>query len=221
MKVVCVIPAWNEEKNIVKVIKDVRSKVDEIVVVDDASTDNTYKLCKDQNVTVLRHVINRDQGAALKTGNDYALLHGADIVVHFDADGQFLAEDINEAVAIIKKDNADVVFGSRFLGKDSNMPWVKKNILFPIARRVNYFLLGIKLSDPQSGFRVMSRYAIEAVPVTQRGKAHCSEILHNVFKANLRVKEVPITVIYNRFGQNFSGGIRIVKDLLIAKLIND
>ncbi|MCK5416071.1 glycosyltransferase family 2 protein [Candidatus Parcubacteria bacterium] len=226
MKVFCIIPVWNEEKNIVKIINDLKDltdltdpSIDEIVVVDDNSNDNTYNLVKNKGVTVLRHIINRDQGAALATGNEYALQNNADIVIHFDGDGQFLVSDIRRALKPIFANEVDVVYGSRFLGKENNIPRLKKNILFPIARMVNYFLLGIKMTDPQSGFRVMNKKALKLIDINQRGKAHCSEILYKVFKNNLRVKEVPITVIYNHFGQNFFGGVKIVKDLLISKLI--
>jgi len=76
------------------------------------------------------------------------------------------------------------------------------------------------LTDPQSGFRAMSRMAAEKIDWQQDGKAHCSEILSLVTKKKLRIKEVPITIIYHNFGQKFSGGIRILKDMILSKLIN-
>lgn len=220
MKLVCVIPAWNEEKKLSQVIADVRSFVDEIVVVDDCSSDKTFDIAQQSGAIVLHHIINRHQGAALRTGTEYALSHGADIVIHFDADGQFLADDIPAAVKPIIEDGYDIVFGSRFMGRDSNMPWLKKNIFFPIAKMVNLLILGVKMTDPQSGFRVMSRRAAQQIQIEQRGSAHCSEILAKAFRYKLRIKEVPITVIYHRFGQNLGGGFKIVKDLLLAKLID-
>ncbi|RLC36429.1 glycosyltransferase family 2 protein [Candidatus Falkowbacteria bacterium] len=219
-KVFCVIPAFNEAGTIEKVIQDVKPYVEKIVVVDDASTDKTYDLAKKYNVAVLRHVINRDQGAALQTGNQYALKNGADIIVHFDADNQFVASEIKNVIEPIINNEADVVFGSRFLGIKSKIPFFKKNIIFPIARLVNKLFFGINLKDPQSGFRAMRREAAERIEIKQDGKAHCSEVLYKVFKNKFRIKEVPITVIYHDFGQKFSGGIKIVKDLLFSKLIN-
>lgn len=225
-KVFCVIPAFNEEKTIIKVIEDVKPFVDNVVVVDDASSDRTFELARSCGVVVLRHLINRGQGASLQTGNEYALKHGAEVVVHFDADGQFIASEIKEALEPILNDGYDVVLGSRFLGKESNIPWVKKNIFFPMARLVNRFLFGlkipkdVKMTDPQSGFRVLSRKVVKTIKIEQDGMAHASEILSKIFKNNFKVKEVSITVIYHDFGQNFWGGVRIVKDVFISKLIN-
>ena len=164
-------------------------------------------------------LVLRDQGAALETGDQYALRQGADIIVHFDADGQFLAKEIEEVLAPIIHENYDVVFGSRFLGKKSQLPWFKKNIFFPLARIVNRVLLNVKFSDPQNGFRALSRSAAQLIKIEQDHKAHCSEIAAKAVAYNLKIKEVPITVIYHHFGQGLGGGLRIVRDLIMSKII--
>lgn len=218
-KIYCVVPAFNEEKHIVKVLRELKRYVKKIILVDDASNDNTAFLAEKEGVIVLRHLLNRDQGAALETGDQYALAHGAEIIVHFDADGQFKAEEINDLIRPLVDEKYDVVLGSRFLDKHSYIPWLKRFIIFPLARIVNFVFFGIRLSDPQSGFRAMTRKAAAKIKIRQDGKAHCSEILHKIYKNKLRVKEVPISVIYNNFGQTMSGGWRIVKDILIGKLL--
>ena len=224
-KIFCIIPAFNEEGKIAKVIKDIFPFFDKIIIVDDGSFDNTYEEAKKSGVVVLRHLINRGQGAALETGNQYALKNGVDLVVHFDADGQFLSDEINDVLEPLKDDKYDIVFGSRFLGKKNNMPFFKKNILFPVARLINLFL-GVKTTDPQSGFRAMNRKALEKIKIKNDGSAHCSEILSKAFKFKLKIKEIPITVLYDEFGQGIfggkgkgSGGIKIIKDLIIQKII--
>ncbi|OGF25519.1 hypothetical protein A2331_01475 [Candidatus Falkowbacteria bacterium RIFOXYB2_FULL_34_18] len=219
-KIFCIIPAFNEENTIRKVIEDVKPFVDMVVVVDDASRDNTFILAKNTGVVVLQHLVNRGQGASLQTGNEYALQNGAELIVHFDADGQFVASDIKETTKPIIEEGYDVVFGSRFLGKKSNIPWFKKNLLFPVARFVNRVLFGVKMTDPQSGFRVLSKKVIQEITIEQDGMAHGSEILAKIFKGGFKIKEVPITVIYYDFGQNFFGGVKIIKDIFLAKLIN-
>lgn len=219
-KVFCVIPAYNEEKNIAQVINEVKSTVDQVVVVDDASRDNTYDLAKKQGVNVLRHLVNRGQGAGLQTGNEYALKNGADIIVHFDADGQFLASEIKDVVRPLQNGDCEIVFGSRFLSKKSDLPKFKKNVIMPLARFVNRFFLGVSLTDPQSGFRAMSRSAASVIEIQNDGMAHCSEILAKTFRGNFRFKEVPITVLYHDFGQRLGGGLKIIKDLLMAKFIS-
>lgn len=219
MKIICVIPAWNEAANIAKVLGGVKSLVDEVVVVDDCSRDDTASLAKTAGATVLRHPINRGQGAALQTGDDYALKNGADIIVHFDADDQFLATEIKDITEPIRSGQADIVFGSRFLGKKPNFPFAKKYFLMPLGKFFTRFILGVKLSDPQNGFRALNRRAAELIKIANRGWAHNSEIQAKAFALKLRIAEVPITVIYHRFGQDLTGGFKIIKDLFIHKII--
>ncbi|MBU4369599.1 glycosyltransferase family 2 protein [Patescibacteria group bacterium] len=219
-KIIVVIPAYNEEKTIIEIINKVKPLVNEIVVVDDGSSDQTAQLAEQQGVTVLRHLINRGQGAALQTGNQYALEKGGEIIVHFDADGQFLAEEIKDIVQPLEQGEAEVVFGSRFLEKKSEIPWFKRQIIIPLAHLANKLIIGFSLTDPQSGFRALSKRAVQVIQIENDGMAHCSEILYKVFKNNFKIKEVPITVIYHDFGQCFGGGIKIIKDLFLAKLMD-
>ena len=129
-KIFIIIPAYNESASIASVIKDIKAanKEWQIVVVDDGSGDETAEFAESAGAVVLRHLINRGQGAALKTGTDYAIMNGAAVIVHFDADGQFLANEISDVIAPIISGQADIVFGSRFLsapdGKKSNIPWL-------------------------------------------------------------------------------------------------
>lgn len=217
MKISCVIPAYNEAEKISLVISKVTPLVDEVIVVDDCSKDNTFELVRQTKAVALRHLINRGQGAALQTGDEYALTHGADIVVHFDADDQFKAEEITSLIEPIKENRADAVFGSRFLGS-ANFPFTKRFIIMPLARFIN-LLFGIKMSDPQSGFRAINKETLSQIKIENRGMAHCSEILYKVIKTKARVTEVPITVTYHEFGQSFGGGFKIIKDLLIHNFI--
>lgn len=221
MKVFCVIPAYNEDKNVKLVLLQVMPLVDRVVLVDDGSSDNTYSIAKSCGAISLRHLINRGQGAALRTGSHYALAAGADVVVHFDADNQFLSSDIKEVVRPILTGQAEAVFGSRFLVKRSveNLPKTKRLFILPLARLANRLLLGVNLSDPQSGFRAFSRPALERIGWQQDDMAHCSEILFAVRQAGLKTVEVPITVIYHHFGQRFTRGFKIIKDLIIGTIL--
>jgi glycosyltransferase involved in cell wall biosynthesis len=219
MKKICVIPAYNEAKHIAEVVKRVRPFVDEIIVVDDCSKDETANLARLAGAHVLLHPINRGQGAALQTGDDYALKNGADIIIHFDADNQFQAEEIPSLTQPIEKGEAEAVLGSRFLSKKSELPPFKKNIIMPLARLFNRLFFNIRLTDPQSGFRALSSKAAKQIIITNDGMAHCSEILHQLFKNKIKTIEIPITVIYHEYGQKFSGGFRIIKDIMIKGII--
>ncbi|MFA6513743.1 MAG: glycosyltransferase family 2 protein [Patescibacteria group bacterium] len=219
MKKICIIPAYNEAQHIAEVVNRVRPFVDEIIVVDDCSKDATASIAKEAGAHVLSHPINRGQGAALQTGNDYALKNGADIIIHFDADNQFQAEEIPSLTAPIENNQAEAVLGSRFLSKKSELPPFKKNIIMPLARLFNRLFFNIHLTDPQSGFRALSYKAAKQITITNDGMAHCSEILHQLFKNKIKTIEVPITVIYHEYGQKFSGGLRIITDIAIRKII--
>lgn len=209
-----VIPAYNEAKHVSSVIDNIKNVNSDfnIVVVDDCSDDNTYDVAVQSDVQVLKHVINRGQGAALKTGTEYAIIKGADIIVHFDADGQFLAADIPNVIAPIIAHEADIVFGSRFMGKPSNMPILKKYFLMPIINIIQRKLFNIHLTDPQSGFRAFNVDIFPKIYWRSDHMAHCSEILHLSFSNKLRVQEVAVTVIYNEFGQTLFNGLNIIKD---------
>jgi len=196
--------------------------VDAVVVVDDGSSDRTADFAARAGAILLKHIINRGQGAALRTGTEYSLNNGADIIVHFDADGQFLSQDIEKIVAPIKDGAAQVVFGSRFLnsGHSAAMPFFKKYFIMPLAKAANKLFFNINLTDPQSGFRAMSAEAARKISWRQDRMAHCSEIMFEVKNNNFKVKEIPIRVIYHNFGQSFFGGLKILKDLFIAMLVN-
>jgi glycosyltransferase involved in cell wall biosynthesis len=223
----CVIPAFNEANTIKKVISDVKIILNNVVVVDDGSSDQTFKIAKNAGAIVLRHIINRGQGAALQTGNEYSIREGAKIIVHFDADDQFSYTEINDIIKPIINNNSNIVFGSRFLKNKNNLPLFKKIIIYPIARLVNKIFVGSTLSDPQNGFRAMSRHTAKLITIQNDGMAHNSEIQYKAHRLKLRMNEVPVTVKYNQFGQGFfsgrgrsSGGVRIVIDLILSRIMN-
>lgn len=218
-RIFCIIPAYNEEKSIAEVIKRVKKEVSQAVVVDDCSSDQTFMIASEAGAVVLRHAVNRGQGASLQTGIDHALRNGAGYLVHFDADGQFLAEEIKDVLGPLLSDEADVVLGSRFLEKKSDIPRFKKHIIMPLARLANQIFLGINMTDPQSGFRAFNRSASEKIIIEQDRMAHCSEILTKIHANKLRIKEVPISVVYHDFGQRLSGGFKILKELFLGSLI--
>ena len=210
-----IVPAYNEAKNIGRVISGLFSQgVQNIVVVDDGSSDSTAAEAQTAGAIVLKHEINRGQGAALQTGNEYALANGASAVVHFDADGQFNPADIAEALAVMKNRNVEVLLGSRFLDNRSQMPWTKKYIVLPVAKLVNSFLTGLKLTDAHNGFRILSRRALEKINISQDRMAHNSEIISLIKLHNLAFTEHPVQVKYFEYGQGVGGGLKIILEIL-------
>jgi len=220
MKVFIVIAAYNVAERIITVIHDLQAAgFDNLIVVDDASVDNTYHLALAQGVIVLHHIMNRGQGAALQTGDAYALRHDADYIVHFDGDGQMQAKDIKNMLAPLEQGTVDITLGSRYLGLTSNIPALKRYFYFPVGRIINFLFTGLWLSDVHCGLRAMNRSTAEKIIITQDRMAHNSEILGKISTYHLSFKEIPVTIIYHQFGQGFIGGARIVKDLLKAKLL--
>lgn len=226
MAVAIIIPAYNEEKMIAEVIKDVRTTYSHVFVIDDGSTDRTAEVAAAAGAKVLRHVINRGQGAALQTGLRAALLDGADIIVTFDADGQMSVADISTLTAPIEAGLKDVVLGSRFLSSvnlpANTMPFLRK-ITLKAGLVFTKLTTGLKLTDTHNGLRAFSREAVAKLNLRCDRMAHASEILEEIARHNLRYQEVPVTIKYTDYsikkGQKLSGAFRIIKDLIISSWV--
>ncbi len=214
---IAIVPAFNEEKRITEVISNLLTIVNEVVVVDDCSSDLTAEKAVSAGATVLRHKINLGQGAALETGHEYARKKRADFVLHFDGDGQFCPEDILPALKHLKEKNLDILLGSRFLDTRTNIPFVKKYFLFPVSKIIDKFFTGLKLSDVHNGFRILNKTALEKIRIRQNKMAHATEIVGQIKIHKLNYGEFPIKVIYYETGQGFFGGLKIIKDLFLSK----
>jgi len=214
-----VIPAFNEEKTIGRVISGLLKlnefSKDNIVIIDDGSTDNTYDVAKKSGVVVLQHKVNRGQGASLQTGHEYAFENGAEVIVDFDGDDQFNVNDISVAIRALKEKQVNIVFGSRYLDDRSQIPWTKRYIILPISRIINQIITGIKLTDAHNGFRVLNKGAIKRIIINQDRMAHNTEILKKTKKLGLKYIEVPVEVKYHSYGQGIKGGFEIIKDLIL------
>lgn len=219
MKIFVVIPAYNESKVLFDVLKEVQQFQKQIVVVDDGSKDNTASEALRAGVTVLQHPINCGQGAALQTGITYALQEGADIVVTFDADGQFVASEIGSVFTPILEGRADFVKGSRFLGKKANIEWLRL-LCLKMAISFTRLTTGLKLTDVHNGFMAISRETALKLDIKQARMAHQSEITHFIADEHIRFTEVPVTVRYTEYsrtkGQKFSDYFKILKDLFLS-----
>lgn len=214
-----IVPAYNEGKTIGSVARGLFEHVDKVVVVDDGSSDNTSHEAREVGAIVLRHEINRGQGAALETGHEYARKIGADYVLHFDGDGQFDPADIAPALKALQESGADILFGSRFLGKQANVPFLKKFFILPIAKLLNYLITELLLSDVHNGFRILTRRALDSIYITQDRMAHATEIVALVKKNKLKYIEFPVVVRYSEYGQGVVGGLRVLRDLVMGKFV--
>jgi len=202
MKLVVLIPAFNEEENIEKAIQSIPKKVlgiDEIkiLVVNDGSTDNTMDVAMNAGAyRVVSHKTNHGVGAAFMTGIRNAISMNADIVVAVDADSQFDSNQMPELILPILNNQADVVIGSRFQkGKPKNIPKIKYfgNKIFT---KIVSSLVQQKFSDTQTGFRAYSREALLNISVVS-DFTYTQEVLIDLKFKGMQITEVPITVKYD------------------------
>lgn len=222
-KVFVVIAAYNEEEKISSVVSDVKKYINDVVVVDDASSDRTAELAEASGADVLTHIINRGQGASLKTGIDYAVKRGADIIITFDADGQHKADEIARLVDPVAKGEVDVVLGSRFLGnRPQNMPFARSLILKGGIWFTRFFSR-INITDTHNGFRALSRKAAQTIRIKQDRMAHASEILDEIAYHKLKFCEVPVTISYTDYslqkGQRSLNSIKIALKFILGKIM--
>lgn len=221
-RVFIVIPAYNEGSRLEEVVREIRSIYPNVVVIDDGSTDDTYEAARRCATFVLRHMINRGQGAAIQTGIDFALLKGADYVVTFDADGQHCVENIATAIEPIQRGECDITLGSRFLGEAVNLP-VSRRITLRLAIWFTRLVNRVRVTDAHNGLRAFSRRAAERMHITLDRMAHASEIIDLVKRSGLPFREVPVKIRYTEYslskGQSSRGAIRIVFHYLVGRLV--
>lgn len=215
-----VIAAYNEGGVIGGVVRPLVAAGYQVVVVDDGSPDATSARARDAGAAVLRHAVNRGQGAALQTGLRYALVHGATIVVTFDADGQHVAEDVPRIVKPIAGGAADIVLGSRFLEHAGDVPPLRR-LLLRLAVIFTGVMSGVRLTDTHNGLRAMSARAAAQIDLHLDRMAHASEIIDQLVRTRLPVTEVPVTVRYTAYsvdkGQRAGNAAGIVWDYLTSK----
>ena len=225
MHLAIIIPAYNEEKVIGKVINSLPRKIHGIhkistIVVNDGSTDDTIKEIKKTKAKLINHVINLGCGSATKTGLEAAKKIKADIAVTLDSDGQHDPRDIRKVIKPIMNKEADLVIGTRLI-RSRGMPAVKKfgNIFLNL---VTFILSGYLVSDSQSGFRAFSRSFLKKIKLRAMGYEVCSETVMEAARFHARVQEIPIKVNYSKYskrkGQSILNGLYIISKLIMHRI---
>ena len=196
LKIVVGIPAYNEEQYISEVVRKARRFTDEVIVVDDGSTDNTSQVAEVAGAVVIRHSVNKGYGETLKTCFEVTKANIPDILVILDGDGQHDPDDIPRLLAPILSGEADVIIGSRFLGKVNNIPQYRKLGIGIITFLYN-FASKVKVSDAQSGFRAYGKEVMNAFTVTEIGMGASVEAIVKIREKGFNITEVPISCIYH------------------------
>jgi len=230
LRVCVVIPAFNESRVIGTVITGIikafgTTSFDfQVLVVNDASKDDTSVVARKHGATVIDHILNTGAGGATATGLSYAQQHDFDIACTMDADGQHAARDVVEGVNQLIAKQADLLIGSRLI---NNIGMSKLKIIGNKGLSfVTLILFGINSTDSQSGLRIYSRAALEQLKWKTSGYEFCSEMLWRAKQLNLQINEYPIQAIYTDYskakGQNNWNAINIIKSLVkrrIAELL--
>lgn len=215
-----VVPAYNEAQVVGDSVRALAGADLRVVVVDDGSTDETAAVARAAGATVLRHAVNRGQGAALQTGIAYALRRGAEQIVTFDADGQHGAEAVPALLQPLIEGRADVVLGSRFLDGQTRVP-IFRRLTLKAAIVFTRAMTGLRITDTHNGLRALTRRAAGCIALRQDRMAHASEILDQIAAARLRYIEVPVHIRYSdysrRKGQGSLGAFRVALDYLLGR----
>ncbi len=217
-----VIPAYNEASVIESVVTNLQSHgYTHILIVDDGSTDDTSHKAQQVGAEVLTQVINRGQGAALKTGISYlADTVKPDIIITFDADGQHQPQDIPALIRPLLKDQADIVLGSRFLKPAKHLPPIRKVIL-KLGILFTNTISHIQLTDTHNGLRALNQKAYSSIHISHRGMEHASDIINEISVKKLRYAEAPVHITYTEYslrkGQRSSHFIKLGLKILIHK----
>ena len=196
MKVTIGIPAFNEEKNIAKIIVKLKKIYDEIIVCNDGSTDLTGEIAENLGVIVINHKQNLGYGAGINSIIKKSKEIDTDILVTFDADGQHKVEDVIKVIEPIKNGDADLVIGSRFLSKTKEKIPEYRKIGINIITKVTNAGLKKKITDSQSGFRAYSKDLISKLDISDMGMGISTEILIKTNSLGFRIAEIPITILY-------------------------
>ncbi len=205
------LPAYNEASVLRGVIQELfEHGFENIIIVNDGSSDATLEIAQSMNVTILSHILNRGAGAASQTAIDYAKKKNIQYLLLMDADGQHHTSDILTLFKHIRENEYDIIIGNRFDLSVNEIPRIR--IFFnQIANQLTNFFCKKSYSDSQSGFRILNRKAIENLNLKVDGYGFCSEMIIVGENIGLKIGEAPIKVSYTEYsmnkGQSFTNGI--------------
>lgn len=217
-----VVPVYNEAKVIGGVIKEILEHCTQVVCVNDGSRDNSAAEIVAAGGYLVDHPINMGQGAALQTGIEFArLLPGVDYIVTFDADGQHRVDDALHMLEILESEGVDIVLGSRFRGRTTNMSNLKRAVL-KMAVRFTNLTSGVKLTDAHNGLRAFNRHVADTMEITAPDMTHASEIIDLISRNGYTYVEAPVTIDYTDYsvqkGQPVLNAVNIAVDTLLRKV---
>lgn len=210
MKLLIIIPAYNEAESLRGVIERLRSTCPQYdyIIVNDGSTDETKELCEKNGYNVINHTVNKGLAEAMRTGMKYALENDYDAALQFDADGQHLSEYINSMVNCMKESGCDIVIGSRFL--NSKMPFRLRTLGGKIISHAVRHAANAELSDPTSGMRLFSA-DIMSLFIENKHFTPEPDTLAFLIRMGADIREVKVTMEDRMAGQSYLTPINATK----------
>lgn len=212
-RVLTALPVYNEQNHLVEVLPEVRRYSQDVLVVDDGSTDRTPCLLAEMDgIEVIRHPVNQGYGAGLRTAFEYAIDRGYDALVTIDCDGQHQPRLIPELAAALtppEQQPFDIVSGSRYLDEfvgDDDAPEDRRRINQIITRQLNR-CFNLRLTDAFCGFKAYSVPALRKVEVTELGYAMPLQLWVQAVRHGLRIVEFPVPRIYLDEKRSFGGAL--------------
>ncbi len=216
-----VIPVYNEEGSIKNVIERIPNNLNyETIIVDDGSTDNSVKKIheiKNKSINLIQHKINRGYGAAVRTGFNHAK---GNIVVTMDSDGQHTPDEIPLLLKPILSKQADLVVGSRYLGKCTyKVPLYTRTGEFFISLCLR-LLFNQRVDNNQSGFRALNKKSLDILQDVYSNRfGLCTEMLFKAAYNKKRIIEVPITVDLRQYGTSYVRTFKIMKPIIFLIIL--
>jgi glycosyltransferase involved in cell wall biosynthesis len=218
LKVIAVVPAYNESKRIASVLHEVKKYTDKVIVVNDGSTDDTAQIARESEVQVIDLKENKGAGNATREGCLEAIRLGAGIILTIDADGQHDPREIPNLLQPLLYEDVQVVFGGR--PRNPSMP-IENRLGNHLLSKTSSFLLGVTILDTLTGFRAFHAAVFEGVVWKSNRYSFVSEMVFRMAKNKLRFKEVPVSTIYhdNKKGMRKRDGIKTLFLLFWWKMV--
>lgn len=209
-KTLIAIPAYNEEKNIVKVIKDLKESINfaDIIVINDGSKDGTKRVVEENGIKCIDAIFNMGYAGAVQTGLKYAYQNDYDYVIQFDADGQHIAKEAIKLLEVAKKENIDIVIGSRYIENLGYPCPFFRRIGTKIFSRLIKFFCKCNIKDPLSGFQCLSKNVVEVYSKMGVYPDYPdANLIIEMLMNGYSIKEVPVKMRLREYGQSMHGGI--------------
>lgn len=220
MKILVIIPAYNEEKNIVNVVNNLKDKCKNVdyVIINDCSKDSTEQILKQKGYNYISLPVNLGIGGGVQTGYRYAVENDYDIAIQIDGDGQHDPEYIERLIEPIINNEADMVIGSRFIEKEGFQTSFMRRFGINFLKHLIKLCCGVKITDTTSGFRASSKELTKRFSENYAQDYPEPEAIIDSVLNGFRVKEVPVIMHERVEGESSINAVKSVYYMIKVSL---